>query len=113
MQNAGIPIDAAHTNNFTIRRESVSVPLTNLNMQGEPNLIISPSCTFLGKALTGGYRYKRMQVSGEEKFQMKPDKSKYSHIAESLHYLMLGAGRGYDVISSNSDVSKMKVIRSL
>ena len=112
LQNAGIPIDGAHTNNFTIRREAVSIPLTELNMQGEPNLIISPNCTMLVKGMNGGYKYKRMQVSGE-RFALKPDKNKYSHVCESLQYLMLGAGRGYDVISSHSDVSKYKVIGAL
>ena len=108
LQNAGIPIDPAHSNNFTLRRESVSISLTTLNMQGEPTLIISPSCTNLIKGMNGGYKYKRMQVSGE-KFAMKPDKNKYSHVCEALQYLMMGAGKGYDAISSHSDVSKYKV----
>lgn len=112
LQNAGLPIDPAHTNNFTIRRESVSIPLTELNMQGEPKLIISPNCTNLIKGMNGGYKYKRMQVSGE-KFALKPDKTKYSHICEALQYLMLGAGRGYDVISSHSDVKNFRVRRSI
>ena len=112
LQNAGIPIDGAYTNNFTLRREAVSIPLTELNMQGEPNLIVSPNCTNLIKGMNGGYKYKRMQVSGE-RFALKPDKNKYSHVCESLQYLMLGAGRGYDAISSHSDVSKFKVIGAL
>ena len=113
LQNLGIPIDAAHTNNFTIRREAVAIPLTTLTMQGQPQLIISPSCTMLRKALNGGYKYKRMQVSGEI-FQNKPDKNnKYSHVADALQYMCLGMGKGYDVISSNHDSSKYKVIGSL
>ena len=113
LQNAGIPIDAAHTNNFTIRREAVSIPLTSLNMQGEPNLVISPNCINLIKGMNGGYKYKRMQVSGAERFALKPDKTKYSHVCEALQYLMLGAGKGYDVISSNSNVGQYKVIGAL
>ncbi|MGW8178223.1 MAG: hypothetical protein ACWGQW_05560 [bacterium] len=108
MQNARIPIDAAHTNNFTIRREAVSTSLIQLTMGGEPQLIISPNCSVLRKAMNGGYRYKRVQVSGEQ-YKQKPDKNKYSHVAEALQYLMLGAGKGYDVISSHSDVGKYKV----
>ena len=112
LQNAGIPIDAAYTNNFTIRRESVSIPLTSLNMQGEPNLIVSPNCTNLIKGMNGGYKYKRMQVSGE-KYMNKPDKNKYSHICEAVQYMMLGAGKGYDVVSSNSKAGQYKVIGAL
>jgi len=113
LQNAGIPIDPAHTNNFTLRRESVSVPLTTLNIEGHPQLIISPNCTNLIKGMNGGYKYKRMQVSGAEKFALKPDKTKYSHVCESLQYLMLGAGRGYDVLDSHFDANKFKVRRAI
>lgn len=108
MNNAGVPTDPAHTNNFTTRREAVAISLQTLTMQGVPQLIISPQCEFLRKALTGGYKYKRMQVSGE-KFQNKPDKNKYSHVADALQYLMLGMGKGYDVISSHSNVKQFKV----
>lgn len=112
LRNAGIPIDPAHSNNFTLRREAVSIPLTSLNMQGEPQLIISPNCINLIKGMNGGYKYKRMQVSGE-RYQMKPDKNKFSHVCESLQYLLLGAGRGYDVVTSASDIGKFKVIGAL
>lgn len=112
MQNAGIPMDPAYTNNFTVRRDSVAISLTQLTMLGEPQLVISPNCTMLRKGMNGGYRYKRMQVSGE-RFQQKPDKNKYSHVCEALQYLMLGLGRGYDVISSHSNVTKFKVVGAL
>ncbi len=112
LQNAGIPIDGAHTNNFTIRREAVSIPLTQLTMAGVPQLVISPNCIVLRKGMNGGYRYKRMQVSGEY-FQNKPDKNKFSHVCEATQYLLLGMGKGYDVISSHSDVNKFKVIGSV
>jgi hypothetical protein len=112
LQNAGIPIDGAHTNNFTIRRDSVAISLTSLNMQGQPQLMISPKCTMLRKGMNGGYKYRRMQVSGEV-FQQKPDKNKYSHVCEALQYLMLGYGKGYEVLSSHSNVSQFKVVGAL
>lgn len=108
LRNQGIPIDPAHSNNFTIRRNAVVKPLTSLTMQGEPQMIISPTCTNLRKALNGGYMYKRVQTSGEV-FQNKPDKNHHSHCAEALQYLCLGAGYGYDVISGTVDVSKFGV----
>jgi hypothetical protein len=52
------------------------------------------------KALAGGYKYKRMAVAGQERFQDKPDKGRYSHVADSLQYLMVGAGEGSKVISN-------------
>ena len=42
----------------------------------------------------GGYWLKRMQLSGEARFQEKPMKNKFSHIAEACEYLMVGSGEG-------------------
>jgi hypothetical protein len=50
------------------------------------------------KALAGGYKYKRMAVSGQERYQDKPDKGRYSHVADALQYLMVGAGEGSNII---------------
>jgi len=112
MNNARVPTEGAYTNNFTVRRESVSVALTTLTMRGVPQLVISRKCSNLIKGMNGGYKYKRMQVSGE-KFALKPDKNKYSHVCEALQYLMLGLGKGYDVISSHSVSSKFGVTGAL
>jgi len=112
MNNAGIPIEPAETNNFTIRREAVSIPLTTLTMRGVPMLVIGRKCKNLCKGMNGGYKYKRMQVSGE-KFQLKPDKNKYSHVCEALQYLLLGMGKGYDVLDSHNVSMKHKVIGAL
>lgn len=112
MNNAGIPTDPADTNNFTIRREAVSIPLTSLTMKGQPQLVISPKCSNLRKGMNGGYKYKRLQVSGE-KFNLKPDKNKYSHVCEALQYLLLGMGKGYEVLDSHNESIKHKVIGAL
>ena len=112
MNNAGIPMEPAETNNFTIRREAVSIPLTTLTMRGVPQLVIGRKCKNLCKGMNGGYKYKRMQVSGE-KFQLKPDKNKYSHVCEALQYLLLGMGKGYDVLDSHNVSMKHKVIGAL
>jgi len=50
------------------------------------------------KAFAGGYKYKRLQVSGEERFVDKPDKNKYSHISDAIQYMFLGAVGGDRVI---------------
>lgn len=112
MNNAGVPMEGADTNNFTIRREAVSIPLTTLTMKGQPQLVISPKCNNLRKGMNGGYKYKRMQVSGE-KYNLKPDKNKYSHVCEALQYLLLGMGKGYEVLDSHNSSIKHKVIGAL
>lgn len=89
-------IDAwpAYTNDYTIRREVVADYLTRLDMRGKPAFIIGPKAVMFRKGMAGGYKYKRLQVTGEQRFQDKPLKNKYSHVCEAGQYLMLGAVGG-------------------
>jgi hypothetical protein len=97
----GLKARPAPTNDFTLRRESVAVPLSRL-VDGEPGLLVSPACQMLRKAMGGGYAYKRIQVSGDERFHDKPDKNQYSHVAEAAQYLMLGAGEGRAILKHHT-----------
>lgn len=81
----------APTNDFIKRRESVAVPLGRL-IDGVPGLIIHPQCKSLRKGMAGGYNYRRLQVSGEERFRDVPDKNMYSHVCEAGQYMLVGAG---------------------
>jgi hypothetical protein len=92
VQAAGLPIDPAHTNDFVLRREAVANALTRLTMTGVPRLVVSPKCKILRKAMNGGYCFRRLQVTGSDRFRDAPDKNEYSHIAEALQYLMVGEG---------------------
>jgi hypothetical protein len=44
------------------------------------------------KGFNGGYRYRKLQVSGGERYSDEPEKNKYSHPHDALQYLLLGAG---------------------
>lgn len=92
-----IPIMPAPTNDFLLRREAVAVPLQRL-LDGKPGLIISPKCKTLRKGMAGGYCYRRIQIAGDERYQDKPDKNKYSHPCDSLQYMLMGAGEGRNLI---------------
>lgn len=98
----GIEADPAHTNDFTVRRETFAKQLTRMTMTGEPGLIVGPNCQMLRRGLAGGYKYRRLQVVGEEKYVDKPDKNIYSHTCESGQYLLLGAGEDDDLLQSNN-----------
>lgn len=89
----GIPARPAHSNDPVLRREAFAKPLTRL-IDGEPGLIVDPRCRLLRKGLMGGYRYKRVMVTGAERYQDKPEKNHFSHVCEAGQYLMLGAGEG-------------------
>lgn len=113
LRAAGIPAVPAPTNDFTLRREAVAKTLSNLTMNGTPRLVLSPVAKDLRKALAGGYKYRRVQVSGDEKFTDKPDKNRYSHVAEALQYLMVGAGEARTLIRPSKDARKHKVNRAI
>jgi hypothetical protein len=92
----------APTNDFTMRREAVAIPMGRI-IDGEPGLRIGPKCRLLRKSMAGGYRYKRVQVSGSDRFQDKPDKNHFSHVAEAGQYLMLGGGEGRVIVRRDND----------
>lgn len=89
----GVDSRPAHTNNFTKRREAVAVALNRM-IDGAPGLLIHPQCKMLRKGMAGAYNYKRVQVTGDEKYRDEPDKNGYSHPCEAAQYLMMGAGEG-------------------
>lgn len=88
VQQSGILIVPASTNNFTPRREAVANPLSRL-LDGEPGMLISPTCKVTRKGFNGGYRYRRLQVAGDERYTEAPEKNQYSHIHDSIHYVCL------------------------
>lgn len=93
----GIPARPAHTNDFTLRREAFAAPMSRL-IDGEPGMLIHPQCRMLRKALAGGYCFKRVAVSGQDRYHDKPDKGMHSHVADAGQYLLLGMGEGKAIV---------------
>lgn len=96
----GVEAWPTYTNDTVIRREAVAAPLSRMDFSGNTGLLIGPKAVMIRKAMAGGYKYKRMAVSGQERYMDKPDKGRYSHVADALQYLMVGAGEGAGVIKS-------------
>ena len=94
----GIDAWPTYTNDFSIRREVPADYMQRLDFNGKPAFILGPKAQMLRKAMAGGYKYKRMQVTGEARFMDKPDKGRYSHVADALQYCMLGAVGGERVM---------------
>lgn len=111
---AGMPMVAAPTNDFTLRREAVAGLLTRLTILGRPAIVISSACKTLRKAMAGGYHYRRLKVAGDEKFEDKPDKNMYSHVAEALQYLAVGEGEDRRALDGGKarKPQRVEVIRS-
>jgi PBSX family phage terminase large subunit len=102
LSSEGINAVPTYTNDPILRLEAVSGTLTRMDFAGNPGFVVGPKANMCRKALAGGYKYKRMAVSGQERFTDKPDKGRYSHIADALQYLMIGAGEGGKVIENQS-----------
>ena len=90
-EHADLEVRAAPTQDLTLRREAVAACLTRL-VEGEPGLLLSPHCKVLRAGFQGGYCYRRVRVSGDERYTDKPDKNRYSHPHDALQYLLSAAG---------------------
>ena len=108
LRAAGIEAHPVYTNDTVLRRESMIAQLTRLAMNGEAGFVISPKCRTLRKGMAGGFKYRRVQITGEERFHDKPDKNHYSHICEAAEYGLIGAGEGDRLITSNTASRKAK-----
>jgi hypothetical protein len=91
LRKADIPVQPAANKAFIKRRESMAGATSRL-IDGAPGLIVHPQCAVLRKAMAGGYALKRVQVGGAAKCREIPDKNDYSHVAESMQYLLVGGG---------------------
>lgn len=85
-----ININEAPTNSIVARINSMEKFLNKMT-KGEPGFLLSPNCTFLRKALNGGYHYalERTFRGGEQEWKQMPLKNFSSHISDSVMYLTL------------------------
>jgi hypothetical protein len=89
--NSQLNATPAHTNDPEIRFATLDNLLTQL-IEGQPAIIVDRSCKVLIAGLAGEYQFKRIQAAGQERFHDQPDKGPASHVCESLHYSLMGAG---------------------
>lgn len=87
----------APTNDPLLRREAVAGALNRM-IDGQPGFLLSPACKVTRKGMAGSYCFKRVQVSGDERYHDTPSKNRYSHPCEAVQYVMLGSGEGRVVL---------------
>jgi hypothetical protein len=96
----GLDARPAPTNDPLLRREAVAMPLSRL-VEGRPGLLVSPSCRTLIKGMAGAYRYRRVEILGEERWRDQPEKNRFSHVCDAAQYLMVGGGEGRRVLGGS------------
>ena len=100
LKTLGIMARPTATNDFKSRREAVAGPMTRL-IDKKPGFLIDTKCNKTRKSLAGGYHFKRMQVSGQERYRDVPNKNQHSHVGDALGYCMLGGGEHRRLIRGN------------
>ncbi len=77
------------TTNAIIPRIGAVEHFLNKMYSGEPGFVLSPNCSFLRKALNGGYHYEKEPKSLGENYKPMPVKNFSSHISDALQMLCL------------------------
>lgn len=87
----GVQALPTSTNDPAMRRNALERVLTRM-VNGQPGILISPKCKVFRKGLKGAWCYRRIKVSGAERFKDEPDKNYWSHVCEAGEYGLLDAG---------------------
>ena len=52
--------------------------MLNRLIDGQPGLIVDPRCVTIHKGFVSGYRYRRIQITGTDKYDVVPDKNRFA-----------------------------------
>lgn len=86
LNSLGIATNPAHTNDIASRIGSVRYFL-NTMIDGQPALQLNRNeCQVLRKGFMNGYHFKRLSISGDDRYHDKPNKNKFSHPHDALQY---------------------------
>lgn len=87
----GVTVSAAPTQDPKLRADALREPCKRL-IDGKPGMAIHPRAKSLIKGLSGGWAFKRKQISGREAYHDVPDKGPYSHPCDSGGYALCAGG---------------------
>lgn len=109
---AGITVRPSPVLRSKPRIEAMESVLLRLIPGGRPALLVSPECKMFVRGLAGGYKYKRLQISGGARYTPEPDKTeRFADIHDAAQYAICGMGEykrmvGRDKNSRNVDVGR-------
>lgn len=107
LNNLGIKTNAASTNDVDVRISSVRYFL-NAMIDGQPALLMCrEGCPVLRKGFINGYVFKRLSVSGDERYQDKPNKNKFSHPHDALQYGLMKFASDRVIEMKKAEASKI------
>jgi len=101
LRTIGLQAQPTASNDFQVRREAGAAPMLRL-VDGKPGLRVNAKCNQIRKALSGGYHFKRVGISGgNDRFRDAPNKNDSSHVGDAFGYLLLGAGEHRRITRGN------------
>lgn len=95
LEQEGLAVEPARTNNIDKRLAAVTEFLTALTPTGAPRFLVSRlGCPKLREGFLGAYHYKKLFVIGEERYKETPDKDNhpFSDIHDCNQYICLFVG---------------------
>ncbi len=93
-----IPIKPAPGGNeLAPRHDAVRQALVRPIEGGQRGLLISPNCVVLIEGFAAGYRFRKLQLAGADRWDDKPEKNEWSHVHDAGQYLLLGGGEFMEV----------------
>ena len=107
LNSLGIKTIGANSNEIEVRVGSVRYFL-NTMIDGQPALQLNrDKCPVLRKGFVNGYHFKRLSVSGDERYQDKPNKNRFSHIHDATQYILMQFASSQIVDSKRDDSPKI------
>jgi len=86
LREAGMEATPAHTNAWGARFNAVESFLTKYLGNNQWGLLLSPECKMLRRGFLGEYRFRRLQVVGQERYANKPEKNEVANLHDALQY---------------------------
>jgi hypothetical protein len=109
LNDLGIKTNPASTNDVDVRISSVRYFLNSM-IDGQPAFLLSrEGCPVIRKGFINGYHFKRMSISGDERFQDKPNKNKFSHPHDALQYGAMKFAAERVIDSKKKEQSKIEM----
>lgn len=82
--------ESAGTNDVTVRLQAVAYFLDR-NVNGDGAFKLSPNCVSLQEGFLGGYHYKKLTSTSDNRFADTPNKNRFSHLMDCVQYLAMQA----------------------
>lgn len=105
LRSAGIKARPAPTNDPSLRIGAVESVISRM-VDSHGGILVDPRCTTIKRGFTGGYQYKRLNVSGSERYEDRPNKNKYSHVHDALQYALCGGGESRKILVTDANETK-------